>query len=166
MQDALMLIQNRKSSRMPFDLERPVAKQDLLKILEAARWSPTAHNMQNFEIIVVDDKKVLKAIGNIKRPISETFIRENYQQLSFSEEELLKKKTGVLGAMFPPSWRNPNFKLDEIDDKEAASMQRPLPESPVLFSWYMIQGKIPASRGGFSGNYQPWLRHGKHVAHG
>jgi len=61
MQDALMLIQNRKSSRMPFDLERPVAKQDLLKILEAARWS-LRHNMQNFEIIVVDDKKVLKLL--------------------------------------------------------------------------------------------------------
>jgi len=137
---------------MPFDLERPVAKQDLLKILEAARWSPTAHNMQNFEIIVVDDKKVLKAIGNIKRPISETFIRENYQQLSFSEEELLKKKTGVLGAMFPPSWRNPNFKLDEIDDKEAASMQRPLPESPVLLVVvYDPRKRAPASEGDFLG---------------
>lgn len=36
MQDTFQLIQNRKSSRMPFDPERPVAKQDLLKILEAA----------------------------------------------------------------------------------------------------------------------------------
>ena len=50
--------------------------------------------MQNFEIIVVDDKKVLDAIGSIKSTVSETFIRENYQQLSFSEEELLKKKLG------------------------------------------------------------------------
>ena len=67
MLDILKLIRERRSSRIPFDLERPVAKEDLEKILEAARWSPTAHNMQNFEIIVVDDKEILKAIGNLKR---------------------------------------------------------------------------------------------------
>ena len=102
---------------MPFDTKHPVARKDLLKILEAGRWAPTAHNMQNFEIIVVDDEKLLESIGNIKRPISETFIRENYQQLSFSEEELLRKKTGLLGTMFPPSWRNPDFKPDSNEEK-------------------------------------------------
>ena len=50
---------------MPFDLERPIAKEQLADILEAARWSPTAHNMQNFEIIVVDDRKILEAIWSI-----------------------------------------------------------------------------------------------------
>ena len=49
------------------------------KILEAARWAPTAHNMQNFEIVVVDDKKSLAAISEIKRSPNLTFIRENYQ---------------------------------------------------------------------------------------
>ncbi len=29
-----------------------------------ARWAPTAHNMQNFEVIVVDDNEVLEIIGN------------------------------------------------------------------------------------------------------
>jgi nitroreductase len=109
MSELLELMQKRRSLRMPFDLERPVASEQLADILEAARWSPTAHNMQNFEIVVVDDGKVLDAIGSIERPISETFIRENYQQLSFSEEALLKRKTGLLGTMFPPSWRNPGF---------------------------------------------------------
>jgi nitroreductase len=74
-----------------------------MQILEAARWAPTAHNMQNFEIIVVDDKTQLEKLGKIKSRISEDFLRENYQQLSFSEEELLKKKVGILGTMFPPS---------------------------------------------------------------
>ena len=152
MLDVLKLIRKRKSLRIPFDPERPVAKQDLKKILEAARWSPTAHNMQNFEIVVVDDEKILKAIGNIKRPISETFIRENYQQLSFSEEELLKKKTGLLGTMFPPSWRNPDFRLNQIDEKETTSMQRPMLQSPVLLVVvYDPMQRAPASEGDFLG---------------
>jgi nitroreductase len=152
MPDITKLIQKRKSLRTPFDPEHPVAKQDLIKILEAARWSPTAHNMQNFEIIVVDDKKILKAIGNIKRPISETFIRENYQQLSFSEGELLTKKTGLLGTMFPLSWRNPDFRFDKIVEKETAARQRSMPESPVLLVVvYNPHRRAPASEGDFLG---------------
>jgi nitroreductase len=80
-----------------------------LQILAAGRWAPTVHNMQNFEIIVVDNKKLLESIGNIKRSIFETFIRENYQQLSFSEEELLRKKTGHLVVMFPSIMDKPGF---------------------------------------------------------
>jgi nitroreductase len=107
MSEILKVIQERHSSRVPFDREHPVAKQDLLQILEASRWAPTAHNMQNFEIIIVDDKSKLEKLGNIESRISEDFLRENYQQLSFSEEELAQKKTGILGTMFPPSWRTP-----------------------------------------------------------
>ena len=46
MSDTLKLIQERYSSRVPFDRERLVAKEDLRQILEAARWTPSAHNMQ------------------------------------------------------------------------------------------------------------------------
>ena len=55
MTDILKLIQQRQSTRVPYDPNRPVAKDDLRQIIEAARWAPTAHNMQNFGIIVVDD---------------------------------------------------------------------------------------------------------------
>ena len=152
MLDILKLVRERRSSRIPFDLERPVAKEDLEKVLEAARWSPTAHNMQNFEIIVVDDKEILKAIGNLKRAVPETFIRENYQQLSFSEDELLKKKIGLLGTMFPPSWRNQDFRMGQIDEKEATSTQRPMLESPVLLVVvYDPARRAPASEGDFLG---------------
>lgn len=107
MSEILKIIEERHSSRFPFDRSRPIAKEDLLKILEAARLSPTAHNMQNYDVIVVDDKGQLEKLGNIESRISEDFLRENYQQLSFSKEELLGKKTGILGAMFPESWRTP-----------------------------------------------------------
>jgi len=69
---------------------------DLTQILEAARWSPTAHNMQNFEILVIDDRDVLARLAGISSPASEVFIRENFDQLSFSEEELRRKKVGIL----------------------------------------------------------------------
>ncbi len=82
----------------------PIPKAHLKLILEAAKWTPTAHNMQNYEIIVIDDKAVLEQIGKIKSRISEEFLRENYEQLSFSKEELAEKKTGILAAGFPPAW--------------------------------------------------------------
>jgi nitroreductase len=149
MNELLKLMQDRQSSRMPFDDKHKIEKKDLQKILEAARWTPTAHNMQNFEIIVVEDEKILQTILKIKRPISETFIRENYNQLSFSEEELLKKKTGILASNFPPSWRVPDFKLDK---KEDAFIQRPFPScSCMLIVVYDPAKRAPASEGDFLG---------------
>jgi nitroreductase len=105
MSDVMRLIQERHSDKVAFDPNRAVTKKELKQVLEAARWAPTAHNMQNFEIIVVDDPAVLKKIGSIKSSTSIEFLKENYQQLAFSEEELLKKKVGILGSGFPPSWR-------------------------------------------------------------
>jgi len=64
--DILKVIQDRQSARVPFDRERRVSEDHLGQILEAARWTPTAHNMQNFEIVVVDDRKVLGGIANIQ----------------------------------------------------------------------------------------------------
>jgi nitroreductase len=150
--ELLKLMQDRQSTRMPYDTSRPITKQDLKQILEAGRWAPTAHNMQNFELIVVDDEKVLQSIGNIRRPVSETFVRENYKQLSFSEEELLRKKTGVLAAMFPPAWRNPEFKLDVKDEDSDLSVQRPMPPCPLLIVIvYDPSRRAPASEGDFLG---------------
>ena len=63
--DILDLIQQRQSARVLFDPERPILDDHLRRILEGARWAPTAHNMQNFEIVVVDDRRILDehAIG-------------------------------------------------------------------------------------------------------
>lgn len=146
MSNILKLIQERHSSRVTFDRERPVAKQDLKQILEAGRWAPTAHNMQNFDILVIDDKELLEKIGNIKSQIREEFIRENYQQLSFSEKELLQKKVGVLGTIFPPSWRDPS-KFDEVIGK-SRSLQQTIRDSPVvLIVIYDSRKRAPASEG-------------------
>lgn len=153
MKQLLEIMQERQSMRMPFDTKRPIPRQALLQILEAARWAPTAHNMQNFEIVAVDDEKLLESIANIHRPISEVFIRENYQQLSFSEEELRRKKTGIMGTMFPPSWLNPDFKLDPQDEEANESMQRPFPATPLmLIVVYDPVKRAPASKNDFLGS--------------
>ncbi len=106
--------------------------------------------MQNFEIVVVDDQKLLEAIGNIERPTSDTFIEENYQQLSFSEEELLTKKVGLLATMFPPAWRTPGARQDEAGDRE--EMPRPFLSCPTLLVVvYDPNKRAPASEGDFLG---------------
>jgi nitroreductase len=123
MTDILEVIQQRKSTRVPFDSSHLISKDDLMQILEAARWTPTAHNMQNFEIIVVDDKNILNTIADMRNPTSEIFVRENYQQLSFSEEELRRKKVGLLGTMFPAEMRNPGTKPVNGSSEGVSSFQ-------------------------------------------
>ena len=153
MQDILGVIRQRQSARGLFDPEHPVAKQDLRQILEAARWTPSAHNMQNFEIIVVDDRGIMEEIGNIKYPVSPVFIKENYEQLSFSEEELLKKKTGILANNFPPSWRTPAAEHGEVTgEEENPFIGRVVRSSPLLLVvLYDPARRAPASEGDFLG---------------
>lgn len=142
-------IKNRSSARVPYNPTRRPSVEDISLILEAARWAPTAHNMQNFEIVVVDDPSLLDAFGGIESQISETFLRENYDQMSFSEEELLSKKVGVLASMFPPSWRS----LADITSGQAeADGQRNmgswLQHAPhVLVVIYDSRLRAPASEG-------------------
>jgi nitroreductase len=148
MSEILKIIQDRHSSRVPFDREHQPPKQDLMQILEAARWAPTAHNMQNFEIIVVDDKKQLEELGSIESKISEDFLRENYQQLSFSEEELLQKKVGILGTMFPQSWRTPDDWSKVARESEPSSLDQTIKGSPMLLIvTYDARKRAPASEG-------------------
>jgi nitroreductase len=45
------LMRDRYSARVRYDCKRPVTKQQLEQILEAASWAPTAHNMQNVEVV-------------------------------------------------------------------------------------------------------------------
>lgn len=122
MTDLIRLIQERRSSRGQFDQKKLIPEDKLKMILEAARWAPTAHNMQNFDIIVIDDKNVIETLGKIESIISEEFIRENFEQLSMSEEELKRKKVGILGTQFPPEWRDAS-KLDEaIKEREPTAL--------------------------------------------
>lgn len=148
------IIHKRQSTRVLFDMNHSIAKEDLKKILDAGRWAPTAHNMQNFEVIVVDDKKKLEMISNIESPVSEVFIRENFEHLSFSKEELMKKKVGILGTMFPPEWRDPDKIAHPPANLKRVRMNQGdfIKTSPVLMVvTYDPSERAPASEGDFLG---------------
>jgi nitroreductase len=151
----LKIIQDRRSARVPFDSHHPVEKESLRKIIEAARWAPTPHNMQNFEIILVDDEKLLEALGRIRSRTSMEFLRENYQQLSFSKKEQLQKKVGVLAAQFPASWRDPAEFEEVANEGAGASLSQIINGSPtLLIVTYDPRKRAPASEGdslGFMG---------------
>lgn len=149
--DILERIQSRKSFRARFET-RPVPREELLRVLEAARWSPSAHNMQNWEIVVVDDPAVLEGLEKADRPVSETFVRENYEQLSFSRKELLRRKTGGLASMFPVAWQKPDFKADALEEGGLSSPPPRLQLGPVLLVvLYDPRRRAPASEGDFLG---------------
>ena len=153
MVDTLKLIRDRQSTRGLFDAKRPISEQDMAQILEAARWTPTAHNMQNFEIIIIDDKNLLKAISEIRIPLTATFIRENYYQSSFSEEEFLQKKVGVLGTALPQAMRNPAGKPDAATIEQRHQSRSRLIQScsALLIVLYDPSKRAPASEGDFLG---------------
>jgi nitroreductase len=144
----LELIKNRESARGPFDPDKPIATEDLRMILEAARWAPTAHNMQNFEIVVIDDPAVMEEIGTIKSTISLDFLKENYEQLSFSVEEFQQKKTGVLGMMFPDAWKDPEQFEELVANAEPTPIGQRVGGCPVLLIvLYDSRKRAPTSEG-------------------
>jgi len=150
-QALLELIKARKSSRGLFDENRPIDRDVLQNILEAARWAPTAHNMQNFEIVVVDDKSALTKLSELESTVSPVFLKENYSQLSFSEEELRKRKTGILAAQFPPAWLSEEAqggKLTPPAGKLGESIRR---GAVLLLILYDPSRRAPASEGDFLG---------------
>lgn len=146
MEDIITLIVERCSTRAPFDPSRPVSIEDMKRIVEAARWAPTAHNMQNFEILFVDDRKVLEKLAAIKSTPQESFIRENFLQMSKSEEELKKKKVGVLGRQFPPAWQDAS-KLDAaVKDAKPTPLGYTIKDSPsVVIVTYDTRKRAPGS---------------------
>jgi nitroreductase len=148
MEDLLGTMQERHSTRAPFDPRKQVPKEDVRRILEAGRWAPTPHNMQNFEIIVIDDKKVLRQVGSITTYPSPDFIRENFAQLSASEEELSRKKVGILGMGFPPAWREKAKLETAIKEETNGTLDETIKGSPaVLIVLHDARRRAPASEG-------------------
>ncbi len=138
--------------RAPFDPNHEVAREDLRKILEAARWAPTPHNMQNFQIMVIDDKKMIDELGRIESRVTEAFLRENYVQLSFSPEELLRKKVGILGSVFPASWRDPSKFGKIARESPPMLLSEAIAGSPLLLIViYDTRRRAPDSEGDILG---------------
>src|SRR5271165_4791809 len=118
----LDLIHSRHSTRGPFDPDRAVTTRQVKLILEAARWAPTPNNMQNFVIVVVDEKDRLEEIGKIPAEMSETYLRETYEHVSFNEAELRIKKTGTLASIYPRAWTDPEAWNPESDARSQLTL--------------------------------------------
>jgi nitroreductase len=140
-------IRDRHSTRGAFDTGRPVTAEALSVVLEAAQWAPTPTNMQNFEIVVVDAKEQLDAIGKIPADMQESFLRENFAQLSFSDASLLEKKTGMRDTDFPRAWTNPAA-WDPYSDSRSqiTTLAKSIGEPPLLLIMvYDCRKRAPGS---------------------
>lgn len=63
--DLIQGLLTRRSVRQYQD--KKIAKEDIIEILKAAQYAPTAHNKQPWEFLVVDDKEVLVHLRSIQR---------------------------------------------------------------------------------------------------
>ena len=152
MNELITIIQKSYSERAPFDSDKQVSTSDVEKILEASRWAPTSHNMQNFEVVVVDDKAVIKRLGNLNTSPSPDFIRENFEQLSMTEEELAQKKVGILGTQFPPTWRDRALLEMAINERPLLNLGILINGAPTLIILlYDTRKRAPASPGDMLG---------------
>jgi len=144
------LLEHRHSCRAPFDPAQRVTEHELERIVAAARWAPTAHNMQNFRLVAVDDRRILDELGRIRALVSPTFIAENYRQLSWSEDELRRRKTGILGTSFPASWRTDD--PAKIPSHDARLLGESIAGAPlVIVVVFDPTQRAPASEGDMLG---------------
>ncbi|MBS7267457.1 MAG: nitroreductase family protein [Candidatus Freyarchaeota archaeon] len=62
--DVFEAIENRRSIR-DYDRSKPVSKEIIEKIVNAARWAPTAGNRQPIEVIVVSSQEVREKLASL-----------------------------------------------------------------------------------------------------
>lgn len=147
----LLTRMHERHSTRSFDGDRKIEPGVMQDIYEAARWAPTGHNMQNFQLLVVDDGQLLERIGRIKVQFSPEFIKWNAGIVSHSEEELKQKKVGMLASGFPPSW----YTKEAIEGKAdpatlKGSVARIMADAPVL-----MLVLLRADAGGMNPNGSP-----------
>ncbi len=125
------LVKYRRSSRWLFS-KKPIPDGDLRKILEAARYAPTPHNTQPFEIIVVKDREVIKQLSKVGFRLDEEAVMGHFEWTRHTREELETKKDGVyIDAL-------PKFVLDLKDNPDLIGDDQFWEKTMELYS-YLIQ---------------------------
>jgi nitroreductase len=85
------IIRNRKSVRKYLD--KPIAREDVIKCIEAARLSPSADNIQPWRFIIIDDPEY-------KKKFCEEVLTGIFKRTSFIEKApviiVLSSKTNIL----------------------------------------------------------------------
>ena len=94
------LVKFRRSSRWMFS-KKSIPDSELKKILEAARFAPTPHNSQPFEIIVVKDEEVKRQLSEVGFRLDKKEVDEHFYWVRHTIEELETKKDGVYVDVLP-----------------------------------------------------------------
>lgn len=47
--------------------DKPIERETMMEIIKAAQYSPTAHNRQPWEFLVIDDREFLAELRHIQR---------------------------------------------------------------------------------------------------
>ena len=90
--DFLELVRNRQSDRA-YDTTRPVEKEKLDRIIEAARLAPSACNGQPWKFIVVDDPDINKEVA--KTCVAEALFMNHFTQQAPVHIIIIEEKTNV-----------------------------------------------------------------------
>ncbi|MFX0133737.1 MAG: nitroreductase family protein [Candidatus Hodarchaeota archaeon] len=122
--DFQKLVKFRRSSRWLFT-NKQIPDNELRKILEAARYAPTPHNSQPFEIIVVKDRDIIKELSMVGFRLTKKYLDEHFYWVRYSKEELESKKDGVFIDVLPKFVNDlkDNPKLINDDDFWKKSME-------------------------------------------
>ena len=72
-------LKTRRSVRL-YDTTKKIPHEDIEKILEAVSYSPSAHNKQPWEFLVIEDKETLASLRSIQPWTSLSFITEQLPQ--------------------------------------------------------------------------------------
>jgi coenzyme F420-0:L-glutamate ligase/coenzyme F420-1:gamma-L-glutamate ligase len=75
MSNVLTLIKNRRSIRRFF--QRPVPQGTIRKILEGARWAPSAHHAQPWRIVVLEKKEIRNRLAQAMAEALEKDLKED-----------------------------------------------------------------------------------------
>lgn len=62
--EALMQVIRKRRSHRGYD-SRPVSKDDIIKIIDAARWAPSGANIQPWEFLVIQDPATVRELAGI-----------------------------------------------------------------------------------------------------
>ena len=140
------LVKFRRSSRWLFS-KKPIPDADLRKILEAARFAPTPHNCQPFEIIVVKDRDIIRQISKVEFRLDKNAVDGHFYWTRFTREELESKKDGVYVDVLPKFVLdlkdNPQLINDDTFWKKAMELYALLIQNSAVLLFILYNRSLP-----------------------
>jgi nitroreductase len=139
------LVKYRRSSRWLYS-RKQIPDEDLKYILEAARYAPTPHNSQPFEIIVVKDKKIIKKLSKIGFKLDKKAVDGHFFWTRFTKEEHELKKDGVQVDVLPKFVlelrNNPSLINDDNYWKNAMDLYSYLVQNSAVLLYIVYNKKL------------------------